>query len=226
MQRILISILTLLLTQVYASYENSTLNISASANTYQGGDYRSTGSIQAIGGTFITGGTYIHYSGSASGFILKPTSSHGTLADEWSFDNDQDGLNDQQELQFGSNLNNLDTDSDELNDYLEWVHGGSPIQADTDADGSSDYKEYIAGTLITDPQSIFSVVYDYNENDGHRIVWDSVLNRVYTIEYTPSLSQSWQAYPFDLPGNNEEIVVQDRVIYNKMFYRVRVRMDN
>ena len=208
-----------------AFYQNDTLNISCSGHLFEGGSYQTIGSIQPMGGSILTGGNYVNYSGSSSGFILQSLSSKNGIADEWSFDNDQDSLNDQEEYFFGSNLNEADSDDDNLNDYLEQIHGGNPQLSDTDSDGSSDYNEYVAGTLLNSADSIFKVNYNRTENEQHRISWQSVLNRIYTIDYKSSLNNTWQPYPFDLLGNNQEMSLLDNSNSDTMFYRVRVRLN-
>ena len=209
----------------YATYQNITVNLSCSGHLFEGGSYQTIGSIQPMGGSILTGGNYVNYSGSSSGFILQSLSSKNGISDEWSFDNDQDSLNDQEEYFFGSNLNEADSDNDNLTDYLEQIHGGNPQLSDTDSDGSSDYNEYVAGTLLDNANSIFKVNFNRTENEQHRISWQSVLNRIYTIDYKSSLNNSWQPYPFDLPGNNQEMSLLDNSNSDTMFYRVRVRMN-
>ena len=209
----------------YATYQNITVNLSCSGHLFEGGSYQTIGSIQPMGGSILAGGNYVNYSGSSSGFILQPLSSKNGIADEWSFDNDQDSLNDQEEYFFGSNLNEADSDNDNLTDYLEQIHGGNPQLSDTDSDGSSDYNEYVAGTLLDNADSIFKVNYNRTENEQHRISWQSVLNRIYTIDYKSSLNNSWQPYPFDLQGNDQEMSLLDNSNSDTMFYRVRVRMN-
>jgi len=57
-------------------------------------------------------------------------------------DTDLDGLTDEEEIFFGTDINNPDTDGDGLTDREEVkVYGTNPLQADTDGDGYTDGEE-------------------------------------------------------------------------------------
>ncbi|MBN2162432.1 MAG: hypothetical protein JW713_05775 [Pontiellaceae bacterium] len=59
-------------------------------------------------------------------------------------DSDADGLDAQQEIQFGTLDTNPDTDVDDLSDYIEAiVEGTDPLNADTDRDGFTDGEELL-----------------------------------------------------------------------------------
>ena len=71
-------------------------------------------------------------------------------------DSDADGLEDDWERQYYSNLNQTgadDTDADGLNNTREQELGTDPTKADTDGDGFSDGEEDAAGTDPLDPAS-------------------------------------------------------------------------
>ena len=67
-------------------------------------------------------------------------------------DTDGDGLNDAEEMLYGTNPELVDTDEDGLDDHDEVVRGTNPIDPDSDADGLSDGEEVALGTnpLVVD----------------------------------------------------------------------------
>ncbi len=67
-------------------------------------------------------------------------------------DSDGDGLDDEDELSFGTDPFNPDTDQDGLSDGFEvWIFGTDPRKIDTDWDGTYDGAEYQLGTDPWDP---------------------------------------------------------------------------
>jgi hypothetical protein len=61
-------------------------------------------------------------------------------------DTDEDGLDDDRELEFGTDPRNWDTDGDELADGVEVLNWGTdPLNPDTDGDGYSDGAEVASG---------------------------------------------------------------------------------
>ena len=66
-------------------------------------------------------------------------------------DTDYDGLNDLDELSYGTNPAMIDTDLDNLNDAFEIKYGTDPLDDDTDDDGSYDGIEIASGTDPLDP---------------------------------------------------------------------------
>ena len=67
-------------------------------------------------------------------------------------DTDGDGLNDAEEMLYGTDLEQADTDEDGLDDQDEVRRGTNPIGPDSDADGLSDGEEVARGTdpLVVD----------------------------------------------------------------------------
>ena len=67
-------------------------------------------------------------------------------------DTDGDGLNDAEEMLYGTDPELVDTDEDGLDDHDEVVRGTNPIDPDSDADGLSDSEEVALGTnpLVVD----------------------------------------------------------------------------
>jgi len=68
-------------------------------------------------------------------------------------DLDGDGLNQDQEQQYGTDQAKADTDGDGLNDGLEVKLGTNPLVADTDGDGIDDGREAGSGSDAKNPQS-------------------------------------------------------------------------
>ena len=86
---------------------------------------------------------------------VKADGSEGFLS-EWAKNNDRDhdGLSDEEETAFGSDMTKADTDGDGLKDGEEYLHGTSPVLLDTDGDGYSDHKEVQAGSDPLDKESL------------------------------------------------------------------------
>ncbi|MFX1500765.1 MAG: right-handed parallel beta-helix repeat-containing protein [Promethearchaeota archaeon] len=66
-------------------------------------------------------------------------------------DTDYDGLNDLEEISYGTNPTMIDTDLDNLNDAFEIKYGTDPLDDDSDDDGSFDGIEVASGTNPLDP---------------------------------------------------------------------------
>ena len=85
---------------------------------------------------------------------LKADGSESFLSDPVrNNDRDHDGLSDEEEGTFGSDMTKPDTDGDGLNDAEEYLHGTSPVLKDTDGDGYSDFEEVQAGSDPLDEDS-------------------------------------------------------------------------
>lgn len=68
-------------------------------------------------------------------------------------DSDYDGLDDLEELEYGTDPLCIDTDTDNLNDAFEIRLGTDPLDDDSDADSYLDGLEYLAGSDPLDPLS-------------------------------------------------------------------------
>ena len=93
------------------------------------------------------------------------------LPDCVNLDDDQDGMPDVWEDQYGMNIQDpsdaaADTDNDMLNNLAEYQNGTDPTKADTDGDGVNDGDEMAAGTDPTDPQLSGFTVTLVDESDN------------------------------------------------------------
>lgn len=74
-----------------------------------------------------------------------------------SADTDEDGLCDELESYYGTDINSSDTDKDGISDYDEiFILGTNPTKADTDNDGTSDYDEDADSDKLSNGEEIQS----------------------------------------------------------------------
>lgn len=122
----------------------------------------------------------------------------------------------------------VDSDGNGLPNIWEMLHfnvtTGTVATADVDDDGNSNRDEYISGTDPWDDQSIFEVYLDGNTG---LLEWNTVLNRLYTLEHTYNLTNSFTPVPGyeDIPGMGDidyYLGVSDEA--TNEFFRVQVRL--
>lgn len=115
-------------------------------------------------------------------------------------DSDQDGFSDEEELELGTDPNNIDTDGDTINDFIEVnVHNTDPTSHDTDNDGYTDNVEIDAGTSPLDPNFFPSDACEHPETGNWYINADCALG-------------SDTAAPADIIiGNNADLTLKERV---------------
>jgi hypothetical protein len=99
--------------------------------------------------------------------------------------------------------------------------------ADYDEDGMCNFDEETAGTLVTDPTSRFIVAMQPStDKPGHlALSWNSVADRHYTVEATPSLlPPAWAPLPeyTDILGTGLPITIECPDIEPSNFFRLRV----
>jgi len=97
--------------------------------------------------------------------------------------------------------------------------------ADTDGDMMSNAAEIIAGSDALDAQSKFEVTETTHDGAGRYVLhWDAVEDRVYTIDWTPVLTESFQTLETNVvwPQNNWTDTVH--TVETKGFYRIGVRL--
>ncbi len=123
-----------------------------------------------------------------------------------------------------------DTDTDAMPDYWELQHFGSLAVAgngtDSDGDGQLDRDEYIAGMNPTDNTSYFAVYDVAATTNGQFVVyWDSVTGRIYTVNWTPTLTNAFGPVATDIhyPQNSYTDIVNQ--LDTNGFYQVEVEME-
>ncbi len=110
-------------------------------------------------------------------------------------DRDHDGLSDEEETSFGTDVNNPDTDGDGLTDGEEYIRGTNPLLTDTDGDNFNDYVEIQAGSDPLDSNSIPEPIPGIMANG---------LDGTVTIAQSDSLSISISMDPTAYSGSNAD----------------------
>ncbi len=98
-------------------------------------------------------------------------------------------------------------------------------EADADGDMMSNAAEIIAGTDLEDGESTFKVTETTRDGTGHYVLhWNAIEGRVYAIDWTPSLIESFQSLETDIfwPQNSWTDTVHG--VQTKGFYRINVRL--
>lgn len=116
-------------------------------------------------------------------------------------DLDQDGLNNREEIQRGTNPLVADTDSDGLTDYEEiYIYKTDPLVADTDGDAVSDKKELGFGYDPLTPDERFHVTLTSDEEDTVEASVDIALDasQVETLEVERNTNDT--LFPEIIPG--------------------------
>ena len=94
--------------------------------------------------------------------------------------------------------------------------------ADADGDGQSNYNEYLAGT---DPKNAHSGLFVKNfapsPGGGYTFSWDSLANKVYSVERSSDL-QNWATVFPNQRGTGGVMTYSDQAGAAQMFYRVKV----
>jgi len=128
---------------------------------------------------------------------------------------------------FRNTIPETDSDGDGMDDAWEltWFtdlsHDGS---ADTDGDGLSDLAEFRAGTVPTDPNSVFYGELVGPPGNGQVLVqWSSVPGRVYRLQFKNTLADgSWTDLPGDVTAVGAQAVKVDATFgtLEQRYYRV------
>jgi len=96
---------------------------------------------------------------------------------------------------------------------------------DADNDGLNNQREVIAGSDPFDAQSKFEVTETTRDGTGHYVLhWEAVEGRVYTIEWTPSLTESFQPLETDIVWPQNSWTDTVHAVETKGFYRITVRL--
>jgi len=98
-----------------------------------------------------------------------------------------------------------DSDGDGMTDYWEALYfssaTGAVTSANADMDSSNNGDEFIAGTDPTNSASFFAITNAAAIPEGFVVQWDGVAGRVYTVNWTDTLTNNFQvleteiAYP-------------------------------
>jgi len=87
------------------------------------------------------------------------------------------------------------------------------------------YMEYIAGTDPTREDSVFALQIGPPTQDKMNLFVDSVVNRLYSIDYTTNLIQGiWHTIITNFPGDGEPLYFENEMDAPGKFYRIRVRL--
>lgn len=125
----------------------------------------------------------------------------------------------------------VDGDRDGIPDFWENRYGlsttGTNAPPDRDADGHTDLEEYIAGTIPTNSASVFRIVaMGVTNTTDQSIGFDTVTNRMYTVQWRMSLPQgAWTNLITDIVGTGARLSVEDSAGAPQRFYRVLVRQE-
>lgn len=118
---------------------------------------------------------------------------------------------------------NADLDNDGLPDGWETLYQVSDPNADDDGDGVSNYDEFIAGTSPRDATSVPTIKQIAVGQNGCDILFDSIVGRVYHVEYRNKPEDSWTLLE-QRNGTGSPITVNDPSATDqvKRFYRLTV----
>ncbi|MFA7256199.1 MAG: hypothetical protein WC047_01305 [Kiritimatiellales bacterium] len=92
---------------------------------------------------------------------------------------------------------------------------------DTDNDGSSNAAEMLAGSDPLDSQSAFTL----HQTDRYVLRWETVEGRIYTIEWAPSLTESFQTLENNITWPQNCWTDTVHAVESAGFYRIRVQFD-
>ncbi|MEI7851404.1 MAG: lamin tail domain-containing protein [Kiritimatiellales bacterium] len=96
---------------------------------------------------------------------------------------------------------------------------GDPI-SDPDSDGQSNAAEVLAGFDPLDSQSRFEL----RQTDRYVLSWDAVEGRVYTIEWSPSLTERFQTLETSIVWPQSSWTDTVHAVETRGFYRIGVRL--
>jgi hypothetical protein len=92
--------------------------------------------------------------------------------------------------------------------------------ADSDNDGLSNTAEVLAGVDPLDAQSRF----DLRQTDHYVLNWNAVEGRIYTIEWTPSLTESFQTLETSITSPQNSWTDTVHSAEARGYYRISVRL--
>jgi hypothetical protein len=100
----------------------------------------------------------------------------------------------------------------------------SAAGADPDGDGASNWQEYIAGTNPLDVASVFKFAPSALPAGGYfTMQWPSVVNKIYTVQSSPSPAGPWTTTASNIIGNSQTLQWTDaNASTGARFYRALV----
>ena len=104
---------------------------------------------------------------------------------------------------------------------------GAVASADADHDGVDNWGEYVSGCDPTNPLSYFSVTSFNTPSTGSIsfvVTWNSVSGRVYGVDWSENLSQSFTNISGDLPYPANSYTDNVDRAGSQQFYRIDVRL--
>ena len=132
-------------------------------------------------------------------------------------DADNDGLPDEWEIQYFGSIDHPDADPN----------------ADPDQDGpgyggpGKNYHEWIMGTDPTNAHSILKLAQPWEiPGEGYVIDWSSVSGRVYTVEWTDHLTNSFQTLETDITHPQNSYTDTTHNAESGGFYNLKVELEN
>ncbi len=134
--------------------------------------------------------------------------------------------NDRFFAQFTSGMQPLDTiDNDEDGVINSWEksYGSNPDAIDSDGDSLTDADEVLAGTDLTDADSHFAVSRLEPANGDMILVWDTIPNRIYSVEKCVLGNGTYEVIESRTgDGNEQELLIETTAGEPLCFYRIRV----
>ena len=123
-----------------------------------------------------------------------------------------------------------DRDLDGMSDAWEIAYGFEPADPsdgvlDSDSDGFDNAQEYVSGTNPFDAQSYLSISGSMEAGAGYKLSFNTVSNRVYTIESTLNLQLEWSEWTNGILGNNALMDLLDVEVESNQFYRLNVHVE-
>lgn len=123
-----------------------------------------------------------------------------------------------------------DRDLDGMSDAWEIAYGFEPADPsdgvlDSDSDGFDNAQEYVSGTNPFNAQSYLSVSGSMEAGAGYKLSFNTVSNRVYTIESTLNLQLEWSEWTNGILGNNALMELLDVEVESNQFYRLNVHVE-
>ena len=111
-------------------------------------------------------------------------------------------------------------------DYWMYTHGVKYPDWDDDGDGVLNQDEFLGGSIPTDSSSFFTKEVSENTLGHTKITFDSITDRLYTIQWNSDLNTTWTDFTgaVDIVGTGSQIEFTDSDTPPKRFYHVKVKM--